>query len=44
MAKWKKEAEEGYEEYTRMFMGLFRNVEEQIVMSFIRSSSSPDAF
>ena len=42
IAKWKKEAEEGYKEYSRMFLGLFHNVENRIVMSFIRSSSPPD--
>ena len=44
IAKWKKEAEEGYEEYSKMFMGLFCDVEDRIVISFIRPSSSPDSF
>ena len=44
IAKWKKEAEEGYEEYSEMFMGLFCDVEDRIVRSFIRPSSSPDSF
>ena len=44
IAKWKKGAEEEYAEYSRMFIGMFRDVENRIVMSFIRSSSSPDGF
>ena len=44
VAKWKKEAEEGYAEYSRMFIGMFRDVENRIVISFIRSYSSPDGF
>ena len=28
IAKWKKEAEETYKEYSGMFMGLFRDVED----------------
>ena len=44
IAKWKKEAKEGYEEYSRIFVGLFRDAENRIVMSFIRSFSSPDVF
>ena len=35
IAKWKKEAEEGYEEYSRIFVGLFSDVEKRIVMLFI---------
>jgi len=44
IAKWKKEAEEGYKEYSKMFMGLFHDVENRIVISFIRSSLSLDSF
>ena len=44
IAKWKKEAEEGYAEYSRMFIGMFCDVENRIVISFIRSYSSPDGF
>jgi len=42
IAKWKKEAEEGYKEYSNMFLGLFHDVEKRIVMSFIRFSTPPD--
>ena len=41
VAKWKKEAEDGYNEYSKMFLGLFRDVENRIVMSFIRFSLPP---
>ena len=43
IAKWKKGAEEGYKDYSRTFLGLFHDVENRIVMSFIRSSSFPDS-
>ena len=42
IAKWKKEAEKGYEEYTRMFVEMFCDVENRIVMPFIWSSFPPD--
>ena len=42
IAKWKKDAEDGYNEYSKMFLGLFRDVENRIVMSFIRFSLPPD--
>ena len=35
IAKWKKEAEDGYEEYSGIFTGLFSDVEDRIVMSFV---------
>ena len=35
IAKWKKEAEEGYEEYSKMFTSLFRDVEDRIVTPLI---------
>ena len=35
MAKWKRTAEERHEEYFKMFMGLFREVGDRIVMPFI---------
>jgi len=44
IAKWKKEAEEGHKEYSKLFMDLFRDVENRVVTSFVRSSSSPDSF
>ena len=33
IASWKRLAEEQYEEYSDMFMGLFREVEDRIVMT-----------
>ena len=42
IAKWKKEAEDGYNEYSKMFLALFRDVEKRIVMSFTRFCSPPD--
>ena len=38
VASWKRLAEERYEEYSDMFVGLFREVEDRIVMTFIRGS------
>ena len=34
IAKWKKEAEEGFKEYSMVFLGWFRDVEDRIVMLF----------
>jgi len=34
VASWKRLAEERYEEYSGMFMGLFREVEDRIVKTF----------
>ena len=34
MAKWKREAEKGYRDNCDMFLGMFRDVEERIVLSF----------
>ena len=42
IAKWKKEAEEGYKEYSEMFVGLLHDVEDQIVLSFMHFFSPPD--
>jgi len=39
IAKWKKEAEEGYKEYSKMFVDMFNDVENRIVMSLIHFSS-----
>ena len=41
VASWKRLAEERYEEYSDMFVGLFREVEDRIVMTFIRFSLLP---
>ena len=35
VAKWKRIAEEQHKEYSDMFVGLFREVEDRIVMPFI---------
>ena len=35
MAKWKRVAEEQHKEYSEMFMGMFREVEDRIVMPLI---------
>ena len=37
VAGWKRLAEERHEEYSDMFVGLFREVEDRIVRTFIRS-------
>ena len=34
MAKWKRDAEKGYQDNCDMFIGMFRDVEERIVLSF----------
>ena len=34
MAKWKREAEKGYRDNCDMFIGLFRDVEDRIVLCF----------
>ena len=41
VASWKRLAEERHEEYSDMFVGLFREVEDRIVMTFIRCSLLP---
>ena len=41
VASWKRLAEERHKEYSDMFVGLFREVEDRIVMSFIRCSLPP---
>ena len=41
VASWKRLAEERYEEYSGIFVGMFREVEDRIVMNFIRFSLSP---
>ena len=41
VANWKRLAEDRYKEYSDMFVGLFRDVEDRIVMTFIRSSCAP---
>ena len=38
MARWKRLAEEQHKEYSDMFIGMFREVEDRIVMTFIRFS------
>jgi len=38
---WKRLAEQRYEEYSDMFVGLFREVEDRIVMILIRCSLPP---
>jgi len=35
MAKWKRDAEKGYQDNCDMFLGMFRDVEERIVLWFI---------
>jgi len=35
IAKWKREAEEGYKEYSKMFVGMFHDVETRIVTSYL---------
>ena len=40
MAKWKRVAEEQHKEYSGMFMGMFREVEDRIVMPLIQSVSA----
>ena len=42
IAKWKKDAEDGYNEYSELFLGLFCDVENRIVRPFICFSSPPD--
>ena len=44
IAKWKKDAEDGYIEYSKFFLGLFSDVEIRIVKTFIRFPSPPDMF
>jgi hypothetical protein len=41
VASWKRLAEERHEEYSDMFVGMFREVEDRIVMTFIRCSLPP---
>ena len=41
VASWKRLAEERYEEYSNMFVGLFREVEDRIVTTSIRCSPPP---
>jgi len=38
VASWKRLAEERYKEYSDMFVGMFCEVEDRIVMTFIRCS------
>ena len=38
VASWKKLAEERYKEYSDMFVDLFRDIEDRIVITFIRFS------
>ena len=38
VASWKRHAEERYEESSDMFVGLFREVENRIVMTFLHCS------
>jgi len=35
IAEWKQEAEEGYKEYSKMFLGMFHDVENRIVISYL---------
>jgi len=37
MAKWKRVAEERHKEYSDMFVGMFREVEDRIVTCFVSS-------
>ena len=41
VASWKRLAEERYKEYSNVFVGLFREVEDRIVMTFIRCPLPP---
>ena len=41
VASWKRLAEEQHREYSGMFVGLIREVEDRIVMTFIRCSPMP---
>jgi len=41
VANWKRLAEERHEEYSGMFVSLFREVKDRIVMTFIRYSLLP---
>ena len=41
IANWKRIAEERYQEFSDMFVGLFREVEDRIVMSLICLSLPP---
>ena len=41
MASWKRLAEERYREFSDVFVGLFHEVEDRIVMTFIRCSLLP---
>jgi len=41
VASWKRLAEQRYEECSDMFVGLFREVEDRIVMAFIRFALPP---
>jgi len=41
VASWKRRAEERYKESSDLFVGLFREVEDRIVMAFIRYSLPP---
>ena len=34
MAQWKRESEKGYQDNSAMFLGMFRDVEEKIVLCF----------
>ena len=41
LASWKRLAEERHKEYSDIFVGLFREVEDRIVISFIPCSFPP---
>ena len=43
VASWKRLAEKQYKEYSNMFVGLFRDVEDRIVMLFICFSLPPSS-
>jgi len=44
ISKWKREAEEGYKEYSEMFEGMFHDVENRIVLCYIPFLSPPVSF
>jgi len=41
LASWKKLADERHEEYNNFFVGMFREIEDRIVMAFILGSLPP---
>ena len=43
VASWKRLAEGRYKQYSDMFVGLFRDVEDRIVMTLIRFSLPPSS-